>query len=144
MVILGEPSAGRSNLLEGLARVLDADASRARFTTELDFHNRDTSQPIQIEVTLAELGADLEQQFLEHLEFWDRTNECLLEESQEPETVDGQEYEMVLRLEYLARWLPAEERSEEWVHYPKESDPRSLSEKQCSKRYASLVECKDG
>ena len=27
-----------------------------------------------------------------------------------------------------AKWLP---------------DPRSLSEKQCSKRYASLVECKD-
>ena len=127
VVILGEPSAGRSNLLEGLARVLDADASRARFTTELDFRNRDTSQPIQIEVTLAELGADLEQQFLEHLEFWDRTNECLLEESQEPETVDGQEYEMVLRLEYLARWLPAEERSEEWVHYPKESDPSADS-----------------
>jgi predicted ATPase len=29
VVILGEPGAGRSNLLEGLARVLDADASRA-------------------------------------------------------------------------------------------------------------------
>ncbi len=58
MVILGEPGAGHSNLLEGLARVLDADASRARVTTELDFHNRDTSQPIQITVTLAELGPD--------------------------------------------------------------------------------------
>ena len=127
VVILGEPGAGRSNLLEALARVLDADASRARVTTELDFHNRETSQPIQIAVTLAELGPDLEQQFLEHLEFWDRTNECLLEESQEPETVDGQEYEMVLRMEYLARWLPAEERSEEWVHYPKESDPSTDS-----------------
>ena len=127
VVILGEPSVGRSNILDGLARVLDADASRARVTDELDFHNRDTSQPIQIELTLAELGPDLEQQFLEHLEFWDRTNECLLQESQEPETVDGQEYEMVLRLEYLARWLPAEERSEEWVHYPKESDPSADS-----------------
>ena len=29
-----------------------------------------------------------------------------------------------------------------WLHY--ETDPRSLSEKQYSKRYASLVECKDG
>ena len=123
VVVMGEPSAGRSNLIESLARVLDADASRTRVTTELDFHNRDTSQPIQITVTLAKLGPDLEQQFLEHLEFWHTTNECVLRESDAPEDVDGDEYEMVLRLEYLARWLPAEERSEEWVHYPKESDP---------------------
>ena len=123
VVLMGEPSAGRSNLIEGLGRVLDADASRTRITTELDFHKRDTSQPIQITVTLAELGPDLEQQFLEHLEVWDRTNERLLEESENPEVVDGDQYEMVLRVEYLARWLPAEERSEEWVHYPKESDP---------------------
>ena len=127
VVVLGEPGAGRSNLLEGIARVLDADASRTRVTTELDFHNRDTSQAIQISVTLADLGPDLEQQFLEHLEFWDSTEECLVEESEEPETVDGDEYEMVLRLEYFARWLPAEERSEEWVHYPKESDPSAES-----------------
>ena len=58
VVIMGEPSAGRSNLLDGLGRVLDADASRTRVTTELDFHNRDTSQPIQISVTLAELGPE--------------------------------------------------------------------------------------
>ena len=122
VVIMGEPSAGRSNLLDGLGRVLDADASRTRVTTELDFHNRDTSQPIQISVTLAELGPDLEQQFLEHLEVWDRDNDVLLAESEAPEAVDGDQYELVLRLEYRARWLPVEERSEEWVHYPKESD----------------------
>ena len=74
-----------------------------------------------------ELGPDLEQQFLEHIEVWSRTNECLLQESENPEAVDGEQYEMVLRLEYLARWLPAEERSEEWVHYPKEADPSSDS-----------------
>ena len=127
VVVMGEPSAGRSNLIESLARVLDADASRTRVTTELDFYNRDTSQPIQITVTLAELGPDLEQQFLEHLEFWHTTNECILRESDALEDVDSDEYEMVLRLEYLARWLPAEERSEEWVHYPKESDPSAES-----------------
>ena len=31
----------------------------------------------------------------------------------------------MLRLEYVAKWLPSEERSEEWVHYPKQSDPSS-------------------
>ena len=127
VVVMGEPGTGRSNLIEGLRRVLDAESSRARTTTELDFHNRDTSQPIRITVTLAEIGPSLEQQFFEHLEFWDRTNECLLEENEDPETVDGDEYEMVLRLEYFARWLTAEERSEEWVHYPKESDPSADS-----------------
>ena len=127
VVVMGEPGSGRSNLIESLARVLDVDTSRTRITTELDFHNSDTSQPIQIAVTLAELGPDLEQQFLEHLEFWDKANDCLLPESESPETVDGGQYEMVLRLEYLARWLPAEERSEEWVHYPKESDPTTDS-----------------
>ena len=127
VVVMGEPSAGRSNLIEGIARVLDADASPTRVTTELDFHNRDTSQPIQITVILAELGLDLEQQFLEHLEFWRTANECLLKESEAPEDVDSDKYEMVLRLEYLAKWLPAEERSEEWVHYPKESDPSADS-----------------
>ena len=113
--------------MEALGRVLDAETSRARVTTELDFHNRDTSQPIQITVTLAELGPDLEQQFFEQLEVWDKTNECLMAESESPETVDGEKYELVLRLEYIARWLPAEERSEEWVHYPKQSDPSADS-----------------
>ena len=125
VIIMGEPGAGRSDLIEGLGRVLDPDASRNRVTTELDFHNRDTSQPIQITVTLTELGIDLEQQFLEHLEFWDRNTDCLLTESDTPETIDKEQYEIVLRLEYVARWLSAEERSEEWVHYPKESDPSS-------------------
>ena len=58
VVVMGEPGTGRSNLIEGLARVLDVDVSRTRITTELDFHNSDTSQPVQIAVTLAELGAD--------------------------------------------------------------------------------------
>ena len=52
VVVMGEPGAGRSNLVEGLARVLDADASRTRITTELDFHNSDTSQPVQITAIL--------------------------------------------------------------------------------------------
>ena len=120
---MGEPAAGRSDLIEAIARVLDTDSSRTRITTELDFHNQDTSLPIQISVTIADLGPDLEQSFLEHLEFWDQIDDELLLENDIPEDVDGERYESVLRLEYRARWLPAEERCEEWVHYPKESEP---------------------
>ena len=123
VVVMGEPAAGRSDLIEAIARVLDTDSSRTRITTELDFHNQDTSLPIQISVTIADLGPDLEQSFLEHLEFWDQIDDELLLENDIPEDVDGERYASVLRLEYRARWLPAEERCEEWVHYPKESEP---------------------
>ena len=123
VVAMGEPAAGRSDLIEALARVLDTEASRSRLTTELDFHNQDTSLPIQVSVTVGELGPDLEQLFFDHLEFWDKTDSRLVTESETPEGMDQTRFEWVLRLEYLARWLSAEERSEEWVHYPKESDP---------------------
>ena len=123
VVVLGEPASGRTDLIEALARVLDSEGNRARITTELDFHNRDTSVPIQVGVTLGELGPELEQEFFDHLEFWDETSDRLLTEDEIPESMDSSRYEWVLRLEYRARWLPDEERSDEWIHYPKESNP---------------------
>ena len=39
VVVMGEPGAGRSDLIESLGRVLDSDASRGRITIELDFFN---------------------------------------------------------------------------------------------------------
>ena len=75
VVIMGQPRAGRSDLIEALGRVLDADALRTRLTSELDFYNLDTSSPIRIMVTLAELDPSLEQQFFQHMEYWDTDNE---------------------------------------------------------------------
>ena len=49
----------------------------------------------------------------------------LLYESMALDALDSDRYEMVLRLEYRARWLPMEERCEEWIHFPKLSDPDS-------------------
>ena len=66
VVVMGEPAAGRSDLIEALVRVLDTEASRSRLTTELDFYNQDTSLPIQVAVTVGELGPDLEQLFFDH------------------------------------------------------------------------------
>ena len=127
VVVMGEPGAGRSDLIEALARVLDADASRTRITTELDFWNRNTSKPIKIALTLGELGDDIEQDFFDHLELWDKSEESLLQETEDIDDVDKDQYEWVLRLEYKARWLFDEERCEEWIFYPKESDPASES-----------------
>ena len=58
VVIMGEPRSGRSDLIEALGRVLDAESLRTRVTSELDFYNLDTSTPIRIAATLA--GLDLE------------------------------------------------------------------------------------
>ena len=127
VVVMGEPGAGRSDLIEALARALDADASRTRVTTELDFWNRNTSEPVHIAVILGDLGDDLEQDFFDHLELWDKDEESLLEEAEDIDEFDKDQYEWVLRLEYMARWLVDEERCEEWIFYPKESDPASDS-----------------
>ena len=127
VVVMGEPSAGRSDLIEALGRVLDANSSRTRITTELDFHLGDTSQPIEITLTLGELGDSVTQGFFDHLELWDTAEHQIVEEAETTEERDGHCFEWVLRLGYRAEWLAAEERSDEWVFYPKESDPAADS-----------------
>ncbi len=124
---MGEPGAERTDLIEALARVLDSDARATGTTTEIDFHNRITTRPIRIGVTLGGLGEQLEQDFLDHLELWDRCEGRLLPEIEDIEEVDQDRFEWVLRLEYWARWILEEERCEEWIFYPKESDPTSDS-----------------
>ena len=127
VVVMGEPGAGRSDLIEALARVLNADTRATGITTELDFYNRDTSQPIEVALTIGELGMVLEQDFLDYLELWDNTEDRLLPETDNLENIDQERYEWVLRLEYRAKWLHDEERCEEWVFYSKDSDPTSDS-----------------
>ena len=87
----------------------------------------DTSQPIEITLTLGGLGDSVTQDFFDHLELWDTTEHQLFEEAETTEESDGLSYEWVLRLGYRAKWLAAEERSDEWVSYPKESDPAADS-----------------
>jgi DNA helicase-2/ATP-dependent DNA helicase PcrA len=69
-LVVGEPRAGRSDLLAALKRVLDPDATKAALE-EWDFHGRDLGRDIEIEVVLGELAPDLHQRFLGELEFWD-------------------------------------------------------------------------
>ena len=124
---MGEPGAGRSDLIDALGRVLDTNTARTRITTELDFYGGDTGQPIQITLTLGGLGTDLEQDFLDHLEVWDGTDDHLIEEADTLENFDEDRCKWVLRLGYWSSWLCEEERSEERIFYPKDSDPESDS-----------------
>ncbi len=98
VVVMGEPSAGRSDLIEALGRVLDANSSRTRITTELDFHLGDTSQPIEITLTLGDLGDSVTQGFFDHLELWDAAEHQIVEEAETTEEHDGHCLEWVLRL----------------------------------------------
>jgi hypothetical protein len=68
VVLVGEPRAGRTDLLAALDKVFEVDASRL---DELDFHNSDLSEDVKIEVVVGDLGSLLQQTFLDQLEFWD-------------------------------------------------------------------------
>jgi putative ATP-dependent endonuclease of OLD family len=123
VVLMGPPGSSRSDVLAALTRVLDPDAWRTRTTTELDFHKRRTDIPISIQVVLGALGDDLEQMFLDQLEAWDANSEDIVDEAQCLDDLGPTRHEWVLRLEYRAKWLDADERAEEFAFYPKSSDP---------------------
>jgi len=127
VVLMGEFGAGRSDIISAISRVLDTDVIRSGTTTELDFHQRNTAQPVEIEVVIGGLGSDLEQHFLDYLEVWNSGDCQLLEECEAPEDINGEHQEWVLRLAYWGQWLTEQERCEEWVYYPKYSDPASQS-----------------
>lgn len=120
VVLLGEPGAGRSDILHALSRVLDSNTIRSLSSTELDFYNKDIGKNIEIEVTLGALGSDIEQDFFDHLEIWDLVSDQLLEESTTSDDALGQDQVWVLRLKYQCQWLSEQERCDEFVYYPKD------------------------
>ena len=127
LVVMGEPGAGRSDLIEALGRVLNATTTRTRETTELDFYGKDIKKPIQITLTIGGLSTVHEQTFMDYLELWDSSQGLVVDELETPDQVDNSAYEWILRLAYWAEWLDAEERVDDWVFYPKQSDPPSNS-----------------
>ena len=123
VVLVGEPRAGRSDALEGLARVLGGGGGRLPDPDELDFHDRDTSRRAEVEVVMAKLGPALEQMFLDELEFWDTEEEELIEDLEDPAELDGESTLTVLRLCYRIEWDDDESVAHHWVDIPKSSDP---------------------
>lgn len=128
VVLMGEPGAGRSDLINAISKVLDPDIIRAGGTTELDFYQRNTAVPIEISIIIGGLGPDLEQDFIDLLEVWNTLAGQLIEESETPEGGSiGVNQEWVLRLAYRGKWLADQERCDEIIYYPKYSDPASES-----------------
>lgn len=121
--LVGQPGAGRSDLVEALWRVLCAESARFPLSEDLDFFKRDLTRRIEIEVVLGKLGPHLEQAFLDRLELWDPKARELVEElSPEAEGEEGS-LEHVVRLCYRAVWDTDQQQARHWVDFPKFSKP---------------------
>jgi len=116
VALVGEPRAGRSDVIAALERVLQVDATRWQIR-EWDFHAGDLDREIRIEVTLTDLDEGLRQRFLRRLEPWDSATGQIVETSDLDDETDG--YEPALRLRWTCTWDRIEERGEQRVEYVK-------------------------
>lgn len=139
VALIGEPRAGRSDLVEGLRRVLTSDGVRHTTPSELDFWMLDTDERAEVEVVLGDLGPDLEQDFLDHLEAWDVDEGTLAAPSPPTESVTGGGTTWVLRLCYRAEWDDDQEQATHWVDFPDESDPASDTYARVPRRLHDLL-----
>ena len=150
LLVAGEPRAGRSDLIEALRRVLEPELTRNP-PDEFDVFQPGPASDSQgssagpepssspgggkaqdeegdairsslIEVTLGDLGDDVEQHFYRRLELWDR-QACQLVTESVPGEIDRERHALVLRLCYRLKWNPGEGTGEHWVDYPKTSVP---------------------
>ncbi|MEM9562084.1 MAG: hypothetical protein AAGA93_05685 [Actinomycetota bacterium] len=91
--------------------------------SELDFFGLDRENRAEVEVVLGELGNELEQDFIDHLEAWNVTNSVLEAPRPPTEVVEPEEIAWVLRLCYRIEWDGDQDQAKHWVDYPGQSDP---------------------
>jgi hypothetical protein len=126
VVVVGEPGAGRSDLVEAIVRVLDPDYWRAHRADELDFHELDSSRAAQVELTIGALTQAGLDALTPHLELWDTPTEALIPELADPAQHDATRHEDVVRISYQLT-LAENGRLEETTFWTKGSTPeRSL------------------
>lgn len=118
MVLVGEPQAGRTDIVEALRRVLDPRSTRSR-VNPLDVYrpaDGDEESLTEVEVTLLDLGDDLETLLSENLETFDQATGEIATSSNAGDAVLG------VRLCYRARYDLDTDTGEHWVDYPARSD----------------------
>lgn len=122
VAIVGEPRAGRSDLVAALRRVLDPRSTSAR-VNPLDIHRAATSPAAEtlteVEVSLLDLGEDLEQLLAGHLELLDPLSGLVADQALADQAVLG------VRLCYRARYDEDSDTGEHWVDWPAHSDPQN-------------------
>ncbi len=125
VVLLGPPRCGRSAVIEGLTRVLDPETTRRRLGDEYDFYKCVKTSPAEVEAVIVDLDNELEQDFLDQLEVWSSSRQELITEAASPQDIDAESCFWALRLTYRLEWSEEEERTDEFVYYPKTSDSDS-------------------
>lgn len=129
-VIAGEPQAGRSDLVEALRRVLDSRSIRSR-VNPLDIHrpaDDSLEDPLtEVEVTLLDLGTELETLLDDSLETFDNATGALATAAGAGDAVLG------LRLCYRARYDFETDTGDHWVDYPARSEPAANVFKRASR-----------
>lgn len=118
-IIAGEPQAGRTDLIEALRRVLDPRSTRSR-VNPLDIYRPtapDESMLTEVEVTLLELGRELEALLSDSLETFDKDTGELATPATAGDAVLG------IRLCYRARYDADTDTGDHWVDYPTRSEP---------------------
>src|SRR5713226_7900672 len=115
---MGEPRAGRSDLIEGIRRVLNPDVTRFPLSEPLDFYAGNTTERAEVELIVGDLGADLTQRFFDQLEVWDFSAVTLVPELNEHDELPAQ-HDTVVRLCYRAEWSDEEKQAQHWVDFPK-------------------------
>jgi hypothetical protein len=119
VLLVGEPRSGRSDLLAALNKVFEIDLTRL---DERDFFRNDVTSDIEIEVTLGDLGTDLEQRFFDELEFWDQATGALVSGGDDLTSLPTDSIP-VLRISYRGRWDDVDERGDQSIYWSKRSDP---------------------
>ena len=122
VMLVGEPRAGRSDVIEALRRLFNPDSTRFPLTEPLDFHCGNVNERAEATVVIGGLGTDLEQRFFDQIEVWDNQANELVPELGAHDLL-GDQHELVVRLCYRAQWNPEEKIADHWVDFPKFSDP---------------------
>ena len=106
-IIISENSVGKSTLCEALDLLLGPDRlSRSNPIDEHDFFEcryldeDGAAILVELEVVLTDLTEDVLTKFRIHLEYWNTATDELLDETGEPEDVDGDEVVPALRIRF--------------------------------------------
>jgi len=106
-VIIGGNSVGKSTMCEALDLLLGPDRlARSSPIDEHDFHERryldddGNPIPIELEVVLTEITEDVLTRFRAHREYWNTTENLLLDETASPEDLEADDVVPALRIKF--------------------------------------------